>query len=183
MHDSTESIVVEYTAQGLTISENPVGVMTNSPTFDFHLTNLRTHLGCSPMAPDNALCPTLALTPLGCGAGFAGIPGDASTTSRFIRATFARSHATAEPTYYGNVQQVFHILSSVAMVKGTVQDHSGCLDFTTYTACMDGENLIYYYKTYENPQISAVYLRESMLDGTALSIFPVEGNCIPVTLN
>ncbi len=45
---SGRGLVVEQTALGLHIYENPVGVLTNSPDFPWQMTNLRNYLGAAP---------------------------------------------------------------------------------------------------------------------------------------
>ena len=43
VHDPTgKSVVIEYVDGKLNIHDAPLGVITNSPTFDWHMTNLRT---------------------------------------------------------------------------------------------------------------------------------------------
>ncbi|MGA9443925.1 MAG: linear amide C-N hydrolase, partial [Methyloceanibacter sp.] len=39
------SVVIEYTKDGLTIHDNNVNAVTNNPTYDWHLTNLRGYIG------------------------------------------------------------------------------------------------------------------------------------------
>ena len=45
--DKTESIVVEQTKSGLHVYDNPVGVMTNNPTFDIQLFELNKYMALS----------------------------------------------------------------------------------------------------------------------------------------
>ena len=42
-----ESIIIVFTDQGRKIHENRVGVMTNSPPYDFHMLNLRSYVQLS----------------------------------------------------------------------------------------------------------------------------------------
>lgn len=120
------SIVVEKTRESLFIYKNPVGVLANDPTFDWHLTNLDVN--------------TL------------GLPGDFSSVSRFLRAAFLRTNSPETCS----LSQFFHILDNVSMVKGGVLNKDGEYDLTLYSSCMDLKNGIYYYKTYENNRINAV---------------------------
>ncbi len=68
------SIVIEYTAAGLTIFDNKVGVMTNSPAYDWHLLNLRNYANLKPSgaAPDRSI-DGVSLAPFGAGSGMLGI--------------------------------------------------------------------------------------------------------------
>ena len=48
VHDASgKSIVIEYVEGKLHVHDNPLGVMTNSPTFDWHMTNLRNYVNFS----------------------------------------------------------------------------------------------------------------------------------------
>ncbi len=49
LHDATgASIVIEPVDGKLKVYDNPLGVMTNSPSFDWHMTNLRNYVKLSP---------------------------------------------------------------------------------------------------------------------------------------
>ena len=48
MHDASgKSIVIEYVGGKLNVHDDPLGVITNSPTFDWHMTNLRNYVNFS----------------------------------------------------------------------------------------------------------------------------------------
>ena len=53
--DQNEVIVFEQTARGGTIYENPVGVMTNEPPFDYQMTHLQDFMNASASLPENRL--------------------------------------------------------------------------------------------------------------------------------
>ena len=44
---SGDSLIVEFSRRGVTVRDNPVGVFTNNPAFDWHLTNLSNYIGLS----------------------------------------------------------------------------------------------------------------------------------------
>ena len=73
---SGKSIVIEYLKGELTILDNPLGVITNSPSFDWHLTNLRNFINLSPVALPGKTIEDLDFTPLGGGSGMICLPGD-----------------------------------------------------------------------------------------------------------
>ena len=50
---SGEAIVVESTAEGLNVYDNPVGVLTNNPEFPKQLLNLSNYQSISPAYPEN----------------------------------------------------------------------------------------------------------------------------------
>lgn len=170
--DREESIVVESVADGLKVYDNPVGVMTNNPTFDYHLTNLANYMHVSSEDPSNSFCESLNLTPYSRGMGGLGLPGDLSSASRFVKAAFTRCNSRSGESESESVSQFFHILSSVAQQKGCCKVEHG-YEYTIYSSCCNTDKGIYYYTTYENSQISAVDMHRENLDGSALANYPL----------
>ena len=70
----------------LKVYDNPLGVLTNSPTFDWHLTNIRNYVKISAVDAGPLKIAGMTFAPLGQGSGLLGIPGDPTPPSRFIRA-------------------------------------------------------------------------------------------------
>lgn len=170
--DKECSIVVEPMESGLRIHDNPAGVMTNSPPFDYHMTRLRDFIGLSPDTPQNSFAPELALTPYSRGMGAMGLPGDWSSSSRFIRAAYLRAHCVCDDTEEESVSQFFHILDAVSHVRGSVRVN-GQQEITQYTSCCSTQKGVYYYTTYENRAMTAVDMRRENLDGSDLIIRPM----------
>lgn len=172
--DKTSSIVLEVTDNGVNIHENPVGVMTNNPTFEWHMTNLSNYLNCDPVDLKSKKILGFDANPLGHGTGGLGLPGDTSTTSRFVKTVFAKASSVCEMNENANVSQFFHILDTVAVTRGFAVDKRGVYDFTTYSVCANQNLGIYYYKTYENNQISAVNMYNVELNSKNLYEFKME---------
>ncbi len=170
--DKTGAITVEPLENGLKIYENPAGVLTNEPPFEFHEQNLRGYLGISPKEPENRFAEKLSLSPYSRGMGAVGLPGDFSSASRFIKAVFGNQNAASE-SREESVSAVFHILDSVAMIKGCLRLPEEKLEKTIYSSCADGENGVYYYKTYENSRISAVDMNREDLESDLLVFYPM----------
>ena len=171
--DDSGAITVEATAEGLSVYENPVGVLTNNPPFLYHMTNLIQHMALSPRTPENHFAPGLDLRPFSRGIGAIGLPGDLSSPSRFVRAAFTKENARCGPTEEEQVRQFFHILDTVSMVRGSVQLDRDSYEITRYTCCCNTHRGIYYYTTYENSRITAVDLHREKLDGSALISYPL----------
>lgn len=169
--DKTGSITVESVETGLKIYENPVGVLTNEPPFEFQKLRLSELCGISAEESENRFSENLILKPFSRGSGALGLPGDFSSCSRFVKAAFGKENAVSE-TAEESVSQVFHILESVSMIKGCVRLTDGKLEKTVYSACADGENGVYYYKTYGNSRISAVSMKKENLDAAELVSYP-----------
>lgn len=167
------ALVVESTQEGLQVYDDSVSVMTNEPPFPYQMLNLTNYMNVSPHPPVNHFAPGIELKPYCRGMGGMGLPGDLSSASRFVRAAFTRLHSVCDPDSESScVSQFFHILGSVAQPRGCVKLENGALEMTVYTSCCNVDKGIYYYTTYENPQITAVYLDRVDLDGHTLTTYP-----------
>ncbi|MBQ2987144.1 MAG: choloylglycine hydrolase [Tyzzerella sp.] len=172
--DSYETIVVEPLDDGLHIYENPVRVLTNNPTFPYHLHNLNNYMYLTKKQPVNHFAKELLLETYSRGMGAMGLPGDLSSGSRFVRAAFVKWNSLSGETEEENVSQFFHILGSVEQQKGCVQVEKGEYEFTVYSSCCNTGKGIYYYKTYHNSQITAVDMHKENMDGNALQVYPFQ---------
>ncbi|MBQ3215463.1 MAG: choloylglycine hydrolase [Oscillospiraceae bacterium] len=169
--DASQSIVVEPMAQGLKIYENPVGVLTNEPPFDYHLYNIRNYLNLSPNpATDRS---GITLTPFSNGMGGIGLPGDFSSASRFVKAAFVKCNSVCDDGEAQSVSQFFHILSSVAMPRGSVRMGEDKYEITRYCCCCNTNRGIYYYTTYDNSQINAIDMTLENLQGDQPILYPL----------
>lgn len=180
--DAQECIVVEITADGTHIYDNPVGVLTNNPPFPYQMWHLTRWRRLSTDEGDNTLAPNVPLQPFSHGTGAIGLPGDLSSASRFVRAAFTRAHAVRPSDEPSAVSQFFHILSSVWQTEGSVITPSGC-ERTQYASCCNTQDGIYYYRTYHNSRTTAVHLRHTNLDATALTTFPLRNKEIMLCEN
>ena len=171
--DKERSITLESVKEGIKIYDNPVGVLTNNPTFDYHLFNLNNYMGLSSGERQNTFASNLELKPYSRGMGAMGLPGDASSMSRFVRATFVKLNSVSGNSEAESVSQFFHILKSVEMQKGCVQLGEGLNEITVYSSCCNTDRGIYYYTTYDNSQICGVDMYKEDLDGTELIAYPL----------
>ena len=101
------------------------------------------------------------------------LPGDLSSSSRFVRVAFTKIHAISGESEKESVSQFFHILGSVDQQRGCCEVADGKYEITLYTSCCNVTKGIYYYNTYENHQISAVDMYAEDLDGNNLICYPV----------
>lgn len=170
--DKDRSIVLEPIADGLRIYENPFGILTNSPSFDFDMQNIRQYLNLTCKEPSSRFSKAVSLTPFSRGAGAFGLPGDNSSASRFIRAAFTKFNSVCDENENSRVSQFFHILRSVEQVRGSVEIN-GQYEITLYSSCCNTTQGIYYYTTYENSQINAVSLHNEDLDSSCLTEYPL----------
>lgn len=170
--DRDGSIVVESVKEGLKVYDNPIGVMTNNPQFDYHMTNLANYMAVSPCDPKNEFSDKISLTPYSRGMGSMGLPGDLSSASRFIKAAFTKLNSVSGESEQESVSQFFHILASVAQQKGCCKVEKG-YEYTIYSSCCNTDKGIYYYTTYENSRVTGVDMFKEDLDAKSLISYPL----------
>ncbi|HHL0970766.1 TPA: choloylglycine hydrolase family protein [Bacillus cereus] len=171
---SGECIVLEPTADGIKVYDNPIGVMTNSPEFCWHLQNLRQYIGLKsqPFAPTE--WGDVPLSAFGQGSGSMGLPGDFTPPSRFVRAAYGKQNIQGIENEEEGISAIFHILSNCEVPKGAVITEDGILDNTIYTSAMCMESGTYYYHTYDCRQIIAIHLFNEDLDTAEIKTYPFQ---------
>lgn len=170
--DKDESIVIEPMEIGIKVFDNPVGVLTNNPPFDFHMYNLSNYLNLTHEEPMNRFTNKIDLTPYSRGMGAIGLPGDLSSSSRFIKASFTKLNSVSGADENASISQFFHILGSVYQQRGCVKVN-GEFEKTIYSCCCNTDRGVYYYTTYENSQITAIGLFNEDLESNQLITFPL----------
>lgn len=171
--DQTQSIVVESVKAGLKVYDNPVGVLTNNPPFDYQLFHLNNYRHVSPSVSANKFSEQIELTVYSRGMGGLGLPGDLSSASRFVKAAFTKLNSVSAGSESESVGQFFHLLKSVEQQKGACKVEDGTFEYTLYSSCCNMNKGIFYYTTYENSQISAVNMHNEDLDGMQLTTYPL----------
>lgn len=161
LHDAHGNcMVIEYIAGKLHLYDNSLGVLTNSPSFDWHVTNLRNYIHLSAFNVPKIKLANITLAPLGQGSGLLGLPGDFTPPSRFVRAVAFSQSAEPALTEQDAITTAFHVLDLFNIPKGIVrQSHaSKASDYTQWTSLCDIKNKSFYFHTYNNRQIRRVDL-------------------------
>ena len=134
--------------------ENTVGVLTNAPGFQWHVTNLNNYVNLFPGAAPDRKLGDVTLKPIGGNSGFLGLPGDATPPSRFVRIAFYRATAPQLATGHETVLQCFHILNNFDIPIGIEHPAGEVPDIpsaTQWTSAIDLTHRKVYYKTaYDN---------------------------------
>ena len=170
--DRQDSIVIESVKDGPCIFNNPANVLTNNPPFSYHMHNLCNYMQLSPNDPVNQFTNIPGLNIYSLGMGGIGLPGDLSSSSRFIRAVFTASNAAKYDQEEKAVAQFLRILGSVSQTEGCVTTKAG-LQKTVYSSCCNTDKGIYYYTTYFGSQITAVSLTDENKTAENLSCYPL----------
>lgn len=171
--DKDESITVESVKQGVKVYDNPVGILTNNPPFEYQMLNLNNYMQLSTSEPENHFSDKLDLIAYSRGMGAMGLPGDLSSQSRFVRAAFVKLNSVCGKTNDESVNQFFHILGSVDQPRGCCKLGTDKYSVTIYTSCCCAESGIYYYTTYNNHQITAINMNNVNLNNNKLSRYPI----------
>ena len=138
-------LVVEFVDGQMHLYDNPVGVLTNSPTFDWHLTNLRNYVHLTNVNANPVTLAGFTVTPTGNGTGLVGIPGDVTPPSRFVRATMVVEVCDTAASARDAVNQALHSLDPVCVPRHVVAEG----DYTQWSVARDHDNRVYYVRSYD----------------------------------
>lgn len=164
LSDLTQSLVIEPTKEGIKVYDNPFDILTNNPPFPYHIHNLLNYINLSNEDIKNNLNLSFDFIPYSYGMGAIGLPGDFSSSSRFIRGYFVKNFIDLNEDY---ILQAFKCFDSISMLKGCVKTQSG-YEYTIYTSLYDLKKIIIYYKTYFNPIIKSIDIHNYDLSSSKL---------------
>ena len=165
--DAEKSFTAEPMKDGLRLWENPVGALTNAPPFDFQMQYLNLFMGLTSEPIENRFSSEIPFCDYSRGMGAIGLPGDLSSSSRFVRTVFTKFHALKGVDETENVHRFFHILGAAEQQMGCVH-LDGKYEFTVYSSCCNTKRGIYYYRTYENSSIIGIDMHREDLNGEKL---------------
>jgi choloylglycine hydrolase len=159
------SLVIEITDGGeVAVYDGFLGVITNSPGYDWHLTNLRKYLGLSPVAALPVEIGGEVFSPFGAGTGLRGLPGDFTPPSRFVRAVALTASARPLQTGEEAVFEAFRILDSFNIPVGTTgapdRIATDIESATQITTAADLDNRLFYFHTMSDRQVRVVDLKK-----------------------
>jgi choloylglycine hydrolase len=165
IYDSSgNGIIVEYVNGQMQLHENKVGIMTNSPLYDWQITNLRNYLNLSPYSPDPISAGSITFSATGQGAGMIGLPGDVSPPSRFVKVAFLLKYANPIEDAAGALNLAEHVINNVDIPMGAVRvkqaDGSIAGDYTQWVVFKDLTHKTLYFRTYQNLTLRSVALEK-----------------------
>lgn len=167
-------VIIEPTEIKLVIKENPVGVLTNTPYFEWHVDNLRNYLHVQPEQYKVKQFGDYIARPFSQGTGTLGLPGGYTPPERFIRAAFFRQHIEEANNEAEGVMNAYHVLATVRIPKGIVIDQDGHSDYSQYVGTMCNESQTYYFTDYSNSHITKVSLNTELLANSEPKTFNIE---------
>lgn len=181
---SGKALVIEPIGGKLVVTDNPLGVLTNSPSFDWHMTNLRNYIALNPRDVPPVKLDGKTLQGFGMGSGMLGLPGDFTPPSRFVRAAVFSATAFPVADAKSGVFSGFHLLNNFDIPYGIsrVTDQNGGVhaDQTIFTVMRDPQNLRMYYKSFDDQTIRMVDLNRFDLDAKEVMRMPTTTDTQPV---
>jgi choloylglycine hydrolase len=190
VHDASgKSIVIEYVDGKLHVYDNPLGVVTNAPTFDWQMTNLRNYVNFSIVNVPPVHLGAVTLVGFGQGTGMLGLPGDITPPSRFVRAVAYTTSVLPSKTGDDAVLQAFHILNNFDIPKGSARedqkDSNGNIiaDYTIWTSASDLKARRYYFRTYQDSQIRSIDLMKMPIDVKDIAKISMKGDEVIRSMN
>ena len=186
IYDKTGTgIVVEFVEGQMEIHENELGVMTNSPPYDWHITNLRNYVSLRPTNPEPVIVEGITFNAMGMGAAMFGLPGDITPPSRFVKTAILLEVAIEAANATEAVNLAEHIMNNVDIPLGLSRDPENgqvLKELTQWVVFKDLTHGMLYYRTYENMSLHAVSLKKLDFSKNASALkMPIERN--PYTLD
>ena len=171
---SGDQIVIEYVDGALSVYDKTLGVLTNSPPYDWHINNARNYVNMRADAWPSRDVNGIDIAPMGYGSGLIGLPGDFTPPSRFIRALAWTQTARHTSGGEDTVHESIRILSNFVLPMEAVDKKLNPAELevlkyggTQYTVSYDLQNLKVYFQTSDNPSVRSVDM--STFDFDALS--------------
>ena len=186
-HDAGGAVLVVEPIKGkLVAHDNPYGVMTNSPPFDWHVNNLGNYLKLTPMEPDPIKVFGQTVRPISTGAGFLGMPGDSTSPSRFIRALAYSSTITPAKNADENVRLAEHVLHNFDIPIGSIRttiNKQTFMELTQWSVISDVKNGRFYFSTYDYQPLRMVDLKQTNFDKAAPTYISLKSKFQPEVLS
>lgn len=160
IYDSTgKGIVVEYVDGKMNIYDNKIGVMTNSPTYGWHMTNLNNYVHLKPINPNPVSDSGVVFSATGQGGGMVGLPGDISPPSRFVKTAILMDVVMQPDDAKSALNLAQHVINNVDIPTGLAREMSNgnyTNEITQWVVFKDLTNKVFYYRTYGDLTLHAV---------------------------
>lgn len=181
VHDATgDCLVIEYVKGKLHTYDNPLGVMTNSPTFDWMTTYLNNFINLSPVNVPQRQLTGRTLKQFGQGSGMVGLPGDYTPPSRLVRMVALTQAAFTVKGAEAGLNLAMTIIDNIDIPKGAGRDESEkqmICDYTQWEVVADLGRKRYYFRTYDNKNWRYVDLMKTMQGAKGIQTISID---IPV---
>ena len=167
LHDASgASLVIEFANGQQNVIDNPIGVMTNGPEFQWHLTNLNNYTFLSNKDQSKLTINGVHLQQPDSGIATVALPGSNTSVGRFVRAVYYAQFAEKAKTPAMAVQTLAHVMNNFDRPRGITVDerfkeglanmaapgvngHSMYIsEYTSWTALSDLSQRKFYVRSY-----------------------------------
>ena len=172
-------VVIEYYDGKFHVHENKIGIITNAPSFDWHMTNLNNYVNVfAGMTQPRQINSDVTLKSFGMGSSSHGLPGDLTPPSRFVRAAFYVHTARPQATGKNTVMQTFQILNNFDIPLGAEftadEKMPEMLSGTQWTTSIDLKSLKFYYRTEWNSSIRCIDVKAINFSNARYQVQPLD---------
>jgi choloylglycine hydrolase len=178
VHDPTGScLVIEYVKGALTMYDNPLGIMTNSPPFDWQLINLSNHMNISATNVKPFEIDDVKIAGIGQGTGMLGLPGDYTPPSRFVRMAALVSSALPVTGPEEGLALTITLINNIDIARGTIRqpyDKGVFYDVTNWVVVADIGRGRYYFRTYDNKDWQYVDVAKALASAKGVMSVPID---------
>jgi choloylglycine hydrolase len=115
--------------------------LTNAPTYDWHLNNVRNYLSLTSTATSSVAVNGANVTEIGQGGGLMGLSADYTPPSRFVRQTYLKQFAYQSANSAEAIQLAGHFLNNVDMPAGVARSTDGKQVVSDYTQWVNLKDL------------------------------------------
>lgn len=177
-HDpSGASLVIEFTKGVMRLFDNPVGVMTNGPEFDWHLTNLHNYTFLNNVDRSSATFGSFEARQPDSGIATAGLPSSSTSVGRFVRAVYYAQYTEKAATPDAAVSTLAHLMNNFDRPRGVSIDYPGkdgghlevqglketgatpyATEFTSWTSMSDLDRKLFFVRDYSGLNFISVDL-------------------------
>lgn len=166
IHDSWgNSAVLEFIRGKQVWHNNQIGILTNDPTYEFHLKNIEQYSYCNNVAPSGNYTIngyTYDPSKLEYSSSNYGVPSDGGSISRFARISQYARFASRPTTTDASVVLGFHMLEKISVAPWySLFKYEGKMYYTLtiYRVVRDHTNRVIYYMTYNDLVIKMIDIK------------------------
>lgn len=162
LHDSSgNNLVIEFLDGKIVDTLNPIGVLTNDPSFPWHIENLRRYNCLSAGKSSDRVINGHNIPSYEGSDSMLGLPGDWGSVSRFVRISIMMSVAVKVENALQGVNLAEHFLNNVDRPKGiaylTVGENK-LYETTRWATIKDLTHLDFYYRSYSDLALRVISL-------------------------
>lgn len=173
-----KQVILEIIDGKPTFYDSELGVLTNSPGYDWQIHNLNNYVNLISGTAGPIKLGNITLSAFGAGSGLLGLPGDFTPPSRFVRASFFQTYSIKQDTGYDAAMDAFHILNNFDVPLGTEfpvgKAPVNMPSATQWTIATDLTNKKIYYHTMYNRTIRSIDMNEIDFETVSYQYYPLD---------